>query len=44
VDVGDVSERLKMVAKRDGEGPVFRERDIIDAIEESVESGSDTLL
>jgi hypothetical protein len=44
VDVGDVSERLKKVAKCDGQGPVFEEREIIDAIEKSVASGSDELL
>lgn len=44
VDVGDVSERLKEVAKCDGQGPVFEERDVIDAIEKSVASGSDELL
>jgi AP-1-like factor len=42
VDVGD--ERLKKVAKCDGQGPVFEERAIIDAIEKSVASGSDELL
>jgi AP-1-like factor len=44
VDVGHVSERLKKVAKCDGQGPVFEERAIIDAIEKSVASGSDELL
>lgn len=44
VDVGDVSERLKRVAKCDGQGPVFGERAILDAIEKSVASGSDELL
>jgi hypothetical protein len=44
VDVGDVSDRLKKVAKCDGQGPVFEEREIIDAIEKSVASGSDELL
>ena len=44
VDVGDVSERLKKKAKCDGQGPVFEEREIIDAIEKSVASGSDELL
>ncbi|KAG4033192.1 hypothetical protein MFRU_005g02050 [Monilinia fructicola] len=44
VDVGIVSERLKTVAKCDGQGPVFEERAIIDAIEQSVASGSDELL
>ena len=44
VDVGDVSERLKKCAKCDGQGPVFEERAIIDAIEKSVASGSDELL
>ena len=44
VDVGDVSERLKMVAKCDGQGPIFGEREILNAIEKSVASGSDDLL
>ncbi|KAH6651790.1 hypothetical protein BKA67DRAFT_338172 [Truncatella angustata] len=44
VDVGDVSERLKSQAKCDGQGPVFEESAILQAIEESVASGSDELL
>ncbi|KAH9883654.1 hypothetical protein F4778DRAFT_801230 [Xylariomycetidae sp. FL2044] len=44
VDVGDVSERLKSQAKCDGQGPVFEERAILEAIKESVASGSDELL
>lgn len=44
VNVGDVSERLKTKAKCDGQGPVFEERAIIEAIEQSVASGSDALL
>jgi AP-1-like factor len=44
VDVGDVSDRLKKVARCDGQGPVFEEREIVDAIEKSVASGSDELL
>lgn len=44
VDVGDVSKRLKHVAKCDGIGPIFEEREIADAIEKSVEAGSDELL
>lgn len=44
VDVGNVSDRLKTVAKCDGQGPVFEERAIIDAIEKSVASGNDELL
>lgn len=44
VDVGDVSERLKNQAKCDGQGPVFEEKTILEAIESSVASGSDELL
>jgi hypothetical protein len=44
VDVGDVSEQLKKVVKCDGQGPVFEESAILDAIERSVASGSDELL
>jgi AP-1-like factor len=43
VDVGEVSDRLKRVAKLDGQGPVFEERDITDATEKSVSSGADLL-
>jgi AP-1-like factor len=44
VDVGEVSDRLRRIAKHDGQGPVFEERDIIDAIEKSTASGSDEFL
>ncbi|CAG8971281.1 hypothetical protein HYALB_00001447 [Hymenoscyphus albidus] len=44
VDVGDVSERLKRVAKCDGQGPVFEESQILLAIQQSVASGSDELM
>jgi hypothetical protein len=44
VDVASVSERLRPKAKCDGQGPVFQESDIVDAIEKSVASGSDELL
>lgn len=44
VDVGDVSERLKLVAKCDGQGPVFEESQILLAIQQSVASGSDELM
>ncbi|TAQ88578.1 hypothetical protein B7494_g3102 [Chlorociboria aeruginascens] len=44
VDVGVVSEKLKGLAQCDGQGPVFEERAIMDAIEMSVASGSDELL
>ncbi|KIM98318.1 hypothetical protein OIDMADRAFT_128523, partial [Oidiodendron maius Zn] len=44
VDVGDVSERLKGVAKCDGLGPVFEEKEIINAIMKSVEAGRYELL
>ncbi len=44
VDIGHVSDRLKPHAKCDGQGPVFEERAIVAAIEESVASGSDELL
>ncbi|KAJ8058843.1 hypothetical protein OCU04_011826 [Sclerotinia nivalis] len=44
VDVGIISERLKGVAKCDGQGPVFEESAIIDAIEKSAAGGSDELL
>lgn len=44
VDICTVSERLKTQAKCDGQGPVFEERAILDAIEQSVASGSDELI
>ncbi|KAK0723790.1 hypothetical protein B0T21DRAFT_293747 [Apiosordaria backusii] len=44
VDIGSVSERIKPLAKCDGQGPVFEERAILMAIEQSVASGSDELL
>lgn len=44
VDIADISNRLKHQAKCDGQGPVFEERDILGAIEESVACGSDELL
>lgn len=44
VDIADISNRLKHQAKCDGQGPVFEERAIIEAIEQSVASGSDELL
>jgi AP-1-like factor len=43
VDVGEVSDRLKRVAKLDGQGTVFEEKDIIDAIVKSVSSRADLL-
>lgn len=44
VDVAAVSEKLKTVAKCDGQGPVFEERAIVEAIEQSVGSGGDALM
>jgi AP-1-like transcription factor len=44
VDVAGVSEKLKTQAKCDGQGPVFEERAILDAIEKCVASGSDELM
>ncbi|KAH8802900.1 hypothetical protein F5884DRAFT_489417 [Xylogone sp. PMI_703] len=44
VDVGFVSERLRHKVKCDGQGPVFEEKDILEAIQASVASGSDELL
>ncbi|KAF5022146.1 hypothetical protein F66182_5796 [Fusarium sp. NRRL 66182] len=44
VDIADVAERLKNCARCDGQGPVFPERSITDAIEQSVASGTDDLL
>lgn len=44
VDVGAVSDQLKGAARCDGQGPVFEERDIVEAIKKSVASGNDSLL
>jgi hypothetical protein len=44
VDVSQVAEHMKRLAKCDGQGPVFSEGDINHAIEQSVASGSDDLL
>lgn len=45
VDVGDVCERLKKMARCDGQGPVFQESDIRRAISESaVAGGRDELI
>ncbi|CAK7271514.1 AP-1-like transcription factor [Sporothrix epigloea] len=44
VDVADISNLLKSQAKCDGQGPVFEERAILEAIAQSVRSGSDSLM
>lgn len=44
VDVGDVSDCLRHSARCDGQGPVFSERVILNAIERSVASGTDDLI
>lgn len=44
VDIGSVSDHLRTRAVCDGQGPVFSENDVLEAIEMSVASGSDELL
>lgn len=44
VDIGDISDRLKSLARCDGQGPVFEEGIILDAIQQSAGSGRDELL
>ncbi|EAW11528.1 putative bZIP transcription factor (Fcr3) [Aspergillus clavatus NRRL 1] len=44
VDIGDVSNRLKGVAQCNGQGPAFREGQILQAIEASVAAGRDELI
>ncbi|KAH6607372.1 hypothetical protein Trco_003685 [Trichoderma cornu-damae] len=44
VDVSQVAEHMKRMARCDGQGPVFSEGDINNAIEQSIASGSDDLL
>lgn len=44
VDVAAVSDKLKSQAKCDGQGPVFAEEAITEAIEKSIAGASDELL
>ena len=45
VDIGGVCDRLKKLARCDGQGPVFEERDVRNAIKESaVAGGRDELI
>jgi hypothetical protein len=44
VDIGDISDRLKGLARCDGQGPVFEESVILEAINASSGSGRDELL
>jgi len=44
VDIGDISDRLKGVALCDGQGPVFEESIVLEAIHASSGSGVDELL
>ncbi|KAH8149109.1 uncharacterized protein LAJ45_06648 [Morchella importuna] len=44
VDIGDISDRLKGLARCDGQGPVFEESVILEAIQASSGSGRDELL
>jgi AP-1-like factor len=44
VDINDISDRLKSLARCDGQGPVFEESVILDAIHASSGSGRDELL
>jgi AP-1-like factor len=44
VDIGDISDRLKGMARCDGQGPVFEENVILEAIQSSSGSGRDELL
>lgn len=44
IDITDVTERLKGRASCDGRGPAFKESEVLRAIEESVQSGSDELI
>lgn len=44
VDIGDISGRLKSMARCDGQGPVFEESIVLEAIQQSVGSGRDELL
>ena len=44
VDIADVCERLRGAARCDGSGPVFAEREVRRAIEDSRRAGGDELL
>jgi AP-1-like transcription factor len=44
VDIAEVIRRLKGKAACDGRGPAFKEAEVIRAIEESAQSGSDELI
>ena len=44
VDIADVSERLKEKVVCDGAGPTFSERDVVQAIEDSVGGAGDELI
>ncbi|KAF2834259.1 hypothetical protein M501DRAFT_1020929 [Patellaria atrata CBS 101060] len=44
VDIGDVTERLKRVARCNGQGPVFDEGEVWRAVEESRRAGGDELI
>jgi AP-1-like factor len=44
VDIADVCERLRGAAKCDGTGPVFSEREVRRAVEESRRAGGDELI
>lgn len=44
VDIASVSDHLKTRAVCDGQGPVFSEKDVLEAIQASVANGSDDLL
>lgn len=44
VDIADVCERLRGAARCDGSGPVFAEREVRRAIEDSRRAGGDELI
>lgn len=44
VDITDVCERIRPLARCDGQGPVYEEREIWKAIEQSRRAGGDELI
>jgi bZIP transcription factor. len=44
LDIGDVTERLKGMSQCDGQGPAFKESQVLKAIEESAAAGRDELI
>lgn len=44
LDIGDITDRLKGMSQCDGQGPAFKEGQVLKAIEESAAVGRDELI